>query len=73
MCLGTKHNTRNCIDTNEKRLKVCNKKSNNIECKGFHCGYLHIFFKKPAPVSNFTTVKETDTIIPEPPVEEANT
>ena len=73
MCLGTKHNTRNCIDTNEKRLKVCNKKSNNIECKGFHCGYLHIFFKKPTPVSNFTTVKETDTIIPEPPVEEANT
>ena len=75
MCLGLGHKTRECRDTNEGRLKVCNKKANEKEtCGGYHCGYLHNFFKKPAPVSNFTTVKETvDTINPEPPVEEANT
>ena len=71
MCLGTKHNTRECRDTNEGRLKVCHKKNDNDkECGGYHCGYLHFRQYKPTPASNLTVNETKDNNHSEPAVEE---
>ena len=41
MCLGKKHDTKDCRTVKEKNLKKCLIKENGVECNKYHCRFLH--------------------------------
>ena len=59
MCLCPSHLTRDCIVTNNKKLRPCDVIEAGVPCKKFHCRYLHRKNYR-RPNTNFTTTVKAE-------------